>query len=387
MSAQKCQTRPQLAVFWCALVFSLPAMNGFAATPPTLSNPAWSAGQFQFVLHTETNANYVVQSSADLRSWTAVLTNVDSRLVRTITVPATNPHAFWRVVRVPRFTYAIAARGNVLLAGSGRIDSFNSALPGIESDVNGQYTPAFATDRARVVTTSNSVGVISFGNMAIYGSIATGPGGTAIYGPNGNVGSTTWNDNPAYNGMIEPGHFTDDFHMSIPEGALPATFGSILQPPPGPGIIGGTSYNYVLGNGDYRLSSLTLASNERMIVTGDARIHITGATMVSEFASITIATNASLQWYGGNTVSIGGNGVVNVGGTATNFSLFGLRTCPTITYNGSARFIGTIYAPGSAVSISGTADAIGAVVAGSFTLSGTMGLHFDENLKSAGPFF
>jgi hypothetical protein len=43
--------------------------------------------------------------------------------------------------------------------------------------------------------------------------------------------------------------------------------------------------------------------------------------------------------------------------------------------------VGTVYAPYAAVSISGTADAIGAIVGKTFTLGGTMGLHYDESLK------
>jgi hypothetical protein len=370
-----------------AVFLILPSLPCAAATRPTLSNPTWSGGQFQFVLQTETNANYVVQSSADLRSWTAVVTNVDPRLVRTITVPGSNSHAFWRLVRLPRFTYAVAARGEIILGGSGRIDSFNSALPGLESDARGQYLPAFATDRAQIVTTSNTVGIINVGNMSVYGTVATGPGGTVRMSPNGNVGDRAFNDNSVYDGLIQPGHFRDDADMFIPIASLPATFGSPLQPPPGPGIIGGITYNYVVGNGDYRLSGFTLESNQSMIVTGQARIHITGATTVSNLASITIATNASVQWYAGDIVNIGGGGVITLGGFVTNFALMGLTTCPSITYVGTSRFIGTIYAPDSGVSLGGTADAIGAVVARTFTLTGSMGLHYDENLKRSGPFF
>jgi len=39
------------------------------------------------------------------------------------------------------------------------------------------------------------------------------------------------------------------------------------------------------------------------------------------------------------------------------------------------------------VALTGTTDAIGAIVCTNFTLTGSMGLHFDESLKSVGPFY
>jgi len=366
------------------LAMVLAGHSTFAATQPALANPTWSGAQFQFVLNGAPNSTYIVQQSADLQNWTPVLTNSDPQAARLISLPALGTAGFWRIARVPepRFVHAIAVRGTVTLGGSGRIDTFDSALPGVESDVNGYYQPAFATDRATIVTTSNSLGAISIGNVSVYGTVATGPGGTATLAPNGNVGSRTWNDNPANDGRIEPGHFTDDVNVYIADAAFPSDFAFPWIP--SPGTVGGVAYQYVLGNGDYRIAAINVTS---MMVTGKARIHVLGTTTVGVLGTITIATNASVEWYSGGNATFGGNGVINVASLATNFSVIGLRTCVSISYSGTSRFIGTIYAPNSAVSIAGTADAIGAIVARTFTLGGTMGLHFDENLKRAGPFF
>jgi hypothetical protein len=83
-------------------------------------------------------------------------------------------------------------------------------------------------------------------------------------------------------------------------------------------------------------------------------------------------------------VSIGGQGCINDSKLARNLSIFGLST-NTITYAGLGQFIGTIYAPYAPVTLTGTTDAVGAVVCTNFTLTGTMGFHFDESLKSSGP--
>jgi hypothetical protein len=276
-----------------------------------------------------------------------------------------------------KFPNGILSKGGVSLGGSGRIDSFNSALPGVESDANGQYTAGFATDRATVVTTANAVNIIQVGNMSIYGSIATGPGGNATLGPNGNVGDKPFNDNPSYDGMIQAGHRTDDVNVYIPDAVLPTDFAAFAPPPAG-GFIGIIPYQYILGNADYRIAAITVTS---MMITGKARIHVLSTTTLGVGSQITIATNGSVEWYCGGNATFGGNGVVNVGGRAKDFSIIGLKNCFAITYSGSSRFVGTAYAPYADVTLTGTADAIGAIVSKTFRLSGAMGLHYDESLK------
>jgi len=99
---------------------------------------------------------------------------------------------------------------------------------------------------------------------------------------------------------------------------------------------------------------------------------------------ILMGTNASVEFYCMGRVDIQGQGVINHAGYARDFSVFALSSQP-VTYGGQTKLIGTIYAPLSSVTLSGTADAIGAIVCNSFRMIGTMGLHFDENLKRLGP--
>jgi hypothetical protein len=286
-----------------------------------------------------------------------------------------------------RFPNGILSKGGIVLGGSGKVDSFNSALPGIESDTNGQYIATKATDRATVVTVANTLNIINVGNMEIYGNIAMGPGGTASMGPTGNVGDTAYNNNPSYDGTIQPGHTTDDVNVYVPDAILPTGFGAaaILKPWPSvPTIVGGVTYKHVFDTGDYRytLGNFNLVLLEKVLIRGNARIFIQGQTVIRDSASITIAnTNASVEWYANNNVDIGGSGVINSTGLAKNFSLIGLNTCLSVIYSGTQRFVGTCYAPRADVVLTGTSDAYGAVVAKTFKLSGTMGLHYDESLK------
>jgi hypothetical protein len=277
-----------------------------------------------------------------------------------------------------RFPNGILARGTVNLGGSGRIDSFNSTNIA-ESDINGQYNVATATARATVATVARVANAISVGNMSIYGSVGTGPGATVTLGPNGDVGDKPWND--THSGTIQPGHWANDVNVYIPPAVLPTDFGQPLQPGPFGGAVGTTNYTYVVGNGDYRMPSVILsASTHRMIITGKARILVNGLTSIQGQAYVLLTAGASVEWYANGQVTWGGGGCINTPGFAKNLSIIGLGAAP-ITYSGGARFVGTIYAPSAAVNLSGNSDAYGAIVANNFSLSGTMGLHYDEALK------
>src|SRR5213594_4210968 len=75
-----------------------------------------------------------------------------------------------------KFPNGVLGKGLVDMGGGGRVDSFNAALPGVESDALGQYNVLFATDRVSVATVSQIVGNLTIGNGEIYGTAATGPG-------------------------------------------------------------------------------------------------------------------------------------------------------------------------------------------------------------------
>jgi hypothetical protein len=367
-----------------ALLAGVYACVALTGSPPALTNSSRSGDGFQFTLQGQTNVGYIVESSSDLRNWTPALTNSDSHATRVIVAPALPGHTFWRVQRPPSpsFEYAIAARSNVTLGGSGRIDSFNSTNA-LESDIQGRYQPMTATDRARIGSASSATNAISIGNVDVYGYVATEPSGTVTLGPNGGVGSKPWIMNPVYAGTIEAGHLREDMNFAFAPGTLPASFGPAMIPVAG--TINGTNYNFVLGDGDYQLPALTLSASQKMIVTGKARLYVPGITSLGGQAYILLEPDASLEWYANGQMALSASGCINGSGLARNFSIVSLTTVP-VSYSGGAPFIGTIYAPAASVTLSGTSDAVGAVVGSTVTISGSMGLHFDESLKSVGPF-
>ena len=276
------------------------------------------------------------------------------------------------------FPGAIVAKNLIEFKGGSTVDSFNSTNDTMST--SGQYDPAKSGDRATVLTVSTQVNAVIIGNNELYGSVGTGWGGSALLSTHGNVGDKAWNSDPLSDGTIQPGHFIEDVDIELPDATLPATFGATFTP--GPGILSGTNYMYVLGEGDYSLSKIKLSSSEAIAVTGHARLYVSGSTVVSGSAYIYIAPGASLELYSAGDVSIGGSGVFNATGVAKNYSVVGLPTCSLVEYSGSSAFIGTVYAPNSNVKWSGQSASFGGIVAGSFTFSGGSAFHYDESLVS-----
>jgi len=272
-----------------------------------------------------------------------------------------------------RFPHAILARGNVTCNSSGaRVDSFDSTDPA--KSTAGQYDPSKAGDHATVATVSQNKGAIDIGNLELYGKAGTGPGGTVTLN-NGNVGSTAWNNDSANNGTIEPGHFSDDVNMYIPQPTLPTGFGNNL--PILNGLIGLITHNYILGNGDYRLNNLNITSGQDLYVTGQARLFVNGAVNVG--GVITLAPGASLEIYSAGNIDVSGS--VNNPGLPKDFGIIGLSTCTVINYNGGAKYVGTMNAPRANITITGGAGFYGAAIGNIVKLTGGMSVHYDESLK------
>jgi len=306
-----------------------------------------------------------------------------------VKVPMENNEFVARRVRVTTqggsmFMKAMVARGQINLNGNNIVtDSFDSQNPLYST--NGQYDPSKRNDNGDVATNSGLVNSLNVGNANIYGHVSTGPGGSVSVGPNGGAGSLAWH-NTGNNG-IQPGYSSDDMNVSFPDVTAPFLIGL----PPAPGNVSGTNYNYVLSSGDYSMSSFSMSgnANNRMLVTGNARLYVTGNVSLSGSSSIVIAPGASLKLYvAGASASLGGNGVVNGSASATNFAYYGLPSNTSVSFGGNAAFTGTIYAPAAALSLGGggnnTYDFVGASVSNTVQMNGHFNFHYDEMLGRQG---
>src|SRR5688572_8868830 len=270
-----------------------------------------------------------------------------------------------------RFPHAILGKANITCNSSGaRVDSFDSTDPA-KSGPGGQYDPARAGDQATIATTAKTPGAIDIGNLDLYGRAGTGPGGSVAIN-NGSVGDTAWVDG-SNDGKIQPGHFSDDVNMYIPQPTLPTGFGNNI--PILNGLIGLITHTYVLNSGDYRMASVNLSSGQDMYITGNARLYVSGQTTLD--GTITLGPGASLELYMGGNFDCKGS--INNPGLAKDLSLIGLSTCTTVNYNGGAKFVGTMNAPRANITINGGAGFYGAAIGNIIKLTGGMSVHYDES--------
>jgi hypothetical protein len=278
----------------------------------------------------------------------------------------------------PLFSVAVLTKSNFDMNGNGcTVDAFNSTNP--LYSVLGQYDPLLRmTNGGDIATDSSIVGDISLGGGRIYGHVYTGPGTAQTAVGGGTVGSTAWSG-PG----IEPGYWSGDFNMAIPDVPTPTFVGQAL-----PGVTNGV---ITLNGGNFNTFS-----------SPGATLDITGPTVLwvqnslSQGITIAATNNASLVLFIGTTntgspvsVSIGGNGSLNSPGYAKNLQIYGLPSLTSMTFSGNAAFAGTIYAPEADITGNGggnnNTDTSGSMVVKSVTLHGHWNFHYDENLKTAGP--
>jgi hypothetical protein len=265
------------------------------------------------------------------------------------------------------FNKSVAANGVVTLSGGAVVDAYDSSLGPYNTTNNRSANGGIATN-------FRGLQGIKVGTAHVYGTVATGAGGTvSISG--GAVGDVSWNTS---NTGIEPGYSTTDMNVAFPTNQPPSG-GPWLAPP----VIsaGGSNITSLAISGTNQMDSFTSSdSTKPMIVTGNCTLYVTGDFTVSGSGYVYIAPGASLTVIVGGKFVVSGGGVVNATQSPSKFSFIGLSTCNTCTYSGSASFIGTINAPQALVTVSGGADVYGAVIGNSFTSSGGSGVHYDSSL-------
>jgi hypothetical protein len=111
---------------------------------------------------------------------------------------------------------------------------------------------------------------------------------------------------------------------------------------------------------------------------------------MSNAASFNVQNGANVKIYIANQLNVNGASMVNQTNNCANLSLYGIQakagTNPQWSYNGTADFSGTIWAPDVKLKISGSANFFGAVMCSIFDTGGTSsaGFHFDEALLKSG---
>ena len=249
------------------------------------------------------------------------------------------------------------------IQGGSTIDAYNSA--------NGPYSAATVITNGAVLLTDSTANpaVTIQGGTFINGNVVTGPGGTVSEGSGSVTGTIAHNANVQINPNSAP---SSALNYSIVEAG---------------GIVGGTNYDVVATNGNYKWSTLGLGggiiNGTTMAVSGNVNIYLyqTGnnVLVVGGSGFIYITPGSSLTIYTAGNASISGSGIVNPSQDANTCSIIGLPTCTQVALSGHNNFYGTINAPEAAFTFSAgsTMQSFGSFIVGSAVISGS--LHFNEN--------
>jgi len=369
--------------------------ESLAADNPSLSAPMFGirpgAAQLSLTNSSDTNFQYVVQTSSNLQDWVSVTTNFATGPDSPVTVPAPTASCFYRLmqiphVSVPMFRYAILTSGNFNgEANNFLVDSFDSSNP-LYSTL-GQYNALLRKAGGDVATDSTIIGDTNSGNGIIYGHLYTGIGTTEEsiqIGPNGAVGSTMWNTT---NIGIQPGYWSGSFYINFPDVTGPSE-GTTSLPSPSNGVVTLKGGTYVVPPNDPNVGV-------PLLISAPTTLWVQGSYSPAAI-TIAVTNSASLALYvggssgSGNRLTLSASYIVNQPGIARCFQVYGLPSLSSLVMNNSNGFVGAIYAPQANAMLgnSGSAtDFSGAIVAKTITLNGHFSFHFDENLKINGPFF
>jgi hypothetical protein len=237
---------------------------------------------------------------------------------------------------VPGFSYGAFGKSSVDYGGNSGCDAWNSSAGTYSQTVSGGCD--LGTDGT------------SSGAMTIHGT-ASSVFGNVWYGAGGTSSSLTVNGHPGYG---TSGSLTSN--LNLPSVTIP-TLGSNLGAQTGGTLSPGNTYTSVSGSftapaGTYVIGSLSGTIN---VSSGPVTIYVSSSFSLSSV---------------NNTTGIPGNLIFMVGPSVSSIDLTGV----------GGYF--ALYAPDTDVSNHGNADIYGAIVAKTFTMTGTAAIHYDKALQT-----
>jgi Tfp pilus assembly protein PilX len=346
------------------------AISHIVSLPANMTDNGWTASGTNFVKSRSFSNAYFYTTIIPNSSATNTIVSVGFARI-----PLQTNYSQRTVMAVLKRTvndWGFVAKQTITMSGTTYADSYNSNY--------GDWSLLNRRDNCGMATISSLSPAIITGTGKIYGSAATGPGGTVT----GHVGDGLW---ILAGGGLQPGHVSDDFNMAIPDVVMPNPWAPSFTPTKDV-TVNGVEYEHVLNGGDWQFDGSTSPSAKGWLIQGNVRIFFNGDfKMTAGGAAINLATNATLEIYMGGNMDIQGTCVVNPAGRPNNCVIYGLPTCKSIVYKGDAGAYARVYAPQAYVEIAGGFDFFGSVVADTLKFSGNTALHYDEALNNGVPQF
>ncbi len=242
---------------------------------------------------------------------------------------------------LPLLPGGLASTGDISLSGNVTIDSYHST--------EGAYDPGTAGDNGDVVTDGSVsiTGSVTVNGDVTGGDVSSGGGGTV-------TGDMTTPRRP----ISLPPVDTSDVETNNDNDQLPLIRqGNRLVSPLDADRNFSLSSNvdYDIPPGTYYFNDLTLSGQATMNLSGPTVFYLTG----------------DLDTSGGD--------VVNTTEDPKNLVIF--MTGGSATVNASVDWYGVIYAPDTDIQLNGSADVFGAIVGASIDGSGSVEIHYDEDVS------
>lgn len=162
---------------------------------------------------------------------------------------------------------------------------------------------------------------------------------------------------------------------ATPPVSVPEAIDSLLSS----GTIDGETQT-IESSGKY--SSINLKNGEKVTISGDVTLYITGDITLGNSAELHIEEDSSLTLYlGGNFEGKNSNGVNNETKDPESLQIYGLESCAQIQLKNGTDLFGAIYAPNADVIINNSANVYGAVVSKTFDMKNSGVFMYDASLR------
>ncbi len=251
---------------------------------------------------------------------------------------------------IPGFVDAAFGKTSVTFSGNGHTDSYDSAVGSTITNANG----SIGTDATTACAISLS------GSTSISGDAAVGANGyvATSYCASGHAAASSSSVLPAIvplPSVVIPTVGTAQGNQSFSHGV------NLLAPNQTYGAVSASGNGSIqLDAGTYVVTSLSLSGGAQLIVgSGPIVVYFT------------------------SSVDLSGGGVANSSLVASNLIFFGGPSATSATLSGGSEASFAMYAPDTAITISGNGDIYGAIVGKTITDSGNGAVHYDLELQHA----
>ncbi len=253
-------------------------------------------------------------------------------------------------------TMGVIGKNQLSFLESSLVDSYDSSA--------GAYSGQATNTMGSITYAGMSAPVSSNGNIdldalaTIWGDAHPGTSGSVSVGGSAQVSGST---SPLASAVAFP-------NISVP---TLSSLGNLSE---------GTT-TQVLSAGDYHYDALSLSGTGSIVLTGPA-VLVVGDLSITDASSLLVdATGGPVQIYVTGMFDVQGTGKLEpTNQDPSQIKLLVSGLSPDVNLGNDASVTGVLYAPDRSVFLSAQAHLFGSLVANDLTMTGSSGVHFDQNL-------